>query len=210
MSKKLIDLGKWKRSSAFKHFMSYSNPYFGITTTIDCTHAYTKAKELGVSFFLYYFYLSLKAANEIPEFRIRIDKGKPVIYDKVNGSPTILRDDGEMGYAMLEYTDTLDTFLPAAEAEIHRVKTLPDLDTSKDCPETIYYSIMPWVKFTSVEHPLDLPTTEGIPILSFGKMTEENGKKIMPIAIHAHHALMDGLHIHLFLEAFQKRLDAKV
>ena len=206
MSKKLIDLGKWKRAPAFKHFMTYSNPYFGITTTVDVTKAYAKAKELGVSFFIYYFYLSLKAVNETPEFRMRIDNGKPVIYDKVNGSPTILRDDGEMGYAMLEYADTLDAFLPKAKEEIHRVKTLPDLDTSKDCPETIYYSIMPWIKFTSVEHPLDLPTTEGIPILTFGKMTKENGRKFMPLAVHAHHALMDGKHMAEFIERFQEKL----
>ena len=199
----------WSRASAFEHFMTYSNPYFGITCSIDVTQAYDIAKKRGVSFFLYYFYLSLQAANEIPEFRIRIENKKPVIFDQVNGSPTILRDDGEMGYAMLEYRDNLGEFLPGAQKEIHRVKTLPQLDTSKDCPETIYYSIMPWIKFSSVEHPLDLPTTEGIPILTFGKMSEENGRKTMPLAVHAHHALMDGLHISRFIESFQNKLNSE-
>ncbi|MCF7832207.1 MAG: chloramphenicol acetyltransferase [Candidatus Marinimicrobia bacterium] len=204
--KQSIDLKTWPRASAFKHFVQYSDPYFGITTHIDCTEAYVRAKELGVSFFLYYFYLSLQAANEIPEFRCRIKDGKPVIYDTVNGSPTIMRDDGELGYAMLEYNTAFKTFLINAEKEIERVRAYPDLDTSKDCPETIYYSIMPWITFTSVKHPLDLPTTEGIPILTFGKMTEENGKKTMPLAVHAHHALMDGKHIAKFVESFQKKL----
>jgi len=204
--KQNIDLKTWKRASAFKHFIKYSDPYFGITTTIDCTEAYVNAKKSGVSFFLYYFYLSLDTANKIPEFRTRIEQGKPVIYDRVNGSPTILREDGEMGYAMLEYKDTFKEFLPDANKEIHRVKTLPDLDTSKDCPETIYYSIMPWIKFTAVEHPLDLPHTEGIPIMTFGKMTEENGRKTMPLAVHAHHALMDGKHLAEFIDLFQKKL----
>jgi len=198
----------WSRASAFKHFMTYSNPYFGITCSIDVTQAYDNAKKRGVSFFLYYFYLSLQAANEIPEFRIRIEDKKPVIFDRVNGSPTILRDDGEMGYAMLEYEDSFREFLPAAEKEIVRVKKLPDLDTSKDCPETIYYSIMPWIAFTSVEHPMNLPVTEGIPIFTFGKMTEEKGKKTMPLAVHAHHALMDGLHISKFIESFQTKLNS--
>ena len=210
MKYELIDLNKWKRASAFRHFLGYSNPYFGVCSTVDCTRAYAKAKELGISFFLYYFYLSLQTANGIPEFRMRIDEGKPVICDKVNGSPTIQRNDGEMGYAMLEYKETFEEFLPFAQKEIDRVKNTPFLDTSKDCPETIYYSIMPWIKFTSVDHPLDLPTSEGIPILTFGKMTDEKGKKIMPIAVHAHHALMDGYHIHIFLDAFQKRLDGEI
>jgi chloramphenicol O-acetyltransferase type A len=173
---------------------------------VDCTNAYTHAKELGVSFFLYYFYLSLTAANEIPEFRMRIEEGKAVIYDFVHGSPTILRNDGEMGYAMLEYKDSFEEFIPLATKEIERVKTLWDLDTSKDCPETIYYSIMPWIQFTSVKHPLDLPNTEGIPILTFGKIFEDKNKKMMPLAIHAHHALMDGMHIARFIESFQTKL----
>ncbi len=204
--KQKIDLSSWKRESAFRHFITYSDPYFGITTNIDCTEAYSRSKKNAVSFFLTYFYLSLKAANEIPEFRMRIENGIPVIYDKVNGSPTLLRDDGEMGYAMLEYEDDFEAFLPAAKNEIDRVKKLNYLDTSKDCPETIYYSIMPWIKFTSVQHPLDLPNTEGIPILTFGKMTEENGRKIMPVAVHVHHALMDGKHMAKFITSFQDKL----
>ena len=206
MKKTIIDLSAWPRSSAFQHFIKYSHPYFGITTTLDFTNAYIKAKESGVSFFLYYFYLSLVSANEIPEFRMRIEDGHVVIYDRVNGSPTVLRNDGEMGYAMLEYCDSFEEFLPAAQREIERVKSTPYLDTSKDCPETIYYSIMPWIKFTSVEHPLDLPATEGIPILTFGKMTEENGRKIMPVAVHAHHALMDGKHMADFIRLFEDKL----
>ncbi|MFA6618204.1 MAG: CatA-like O-acetyltransferase [Candidatus Neomarinimicrobiota bacterium] len=206
--KKYIDLKTWPRATAFQHFLPYSDPYFGMTCTIDCTNAYTRAKDLGISFFLYYFYLSLKTANEIPEFRIRLENKKPVIFDKVNGSPTIMRNDGEMGYAMLEYKDSLEKFLPDAEKEVHRVKTHPDLDTSKDCPETIYYSIMPWIKFTSVEHPVDLPNTEGVPIFTFGKMTTENGRKTMPLAIHAHHSLMDGAHAAKFIESFQNKLNA--
>jgi chloramphenicol O-acetyltransferase type A len=205
--KQSVPLSSWNRASAFRHFISYQNPYFGITTTIDCTKAYDRAKELGLSFFLYYFYVSLKTANSIPEFRMRIEDGKPVIYDKVNGSPTILRDDGEMGYAMLEYEDTLETFLPKAEEEILRVKSLPSLDTSKDCPETIYYSILPWITFSSVEHPMDMHNSQGVPILTFGKMSDERGKKIMPLAVHAHHALMDGLHIARFIGSFQDNLN---
>jgi chloramphenicol O-acetyltransferase type A len=204
--KQIIDIYTWSRATVFKHFTQYSDPYFGITTHIDCTEAYAHAKESDVSFFLYYFYLSLQAANDIPEFRTRIEKGTPVIYNTVNGSPTIMRNDGELGYAMLEYKNTFEAFLIDAEKEIQRVKTYPDLDTSKDCPETIYYSIMPWIKFTSVKHPLDLPTTEGIPILTFGKIFEENGRKMMPLGVHAHHALMDGMHIAKFIESFQRKL----
>jgi chloramphenicol O-acetyltransferase type A len=207
MMKHTIDINTWDRKGPFQHFLRYSDPYFGICTRIDCTKAHKHAKEAGISFFLYYFYLSLDAANNIPEFRIRLEGQKPVIYDRVNGSPTVLRHDGGLGFAMLEYKERFDAFLPLAEKELERVKNMHSLDASKDCPETIYYSIMPWIDFTSVTHPLDLPRTEGVPILTFGKMKSENGKLTMPLGIHAHHALMDGMHMSGFIEDFQRKLD---
>ena len=204
--KQIININTWDRKGPFQHFLKYSDPYFGITTNVDCTEAYAKAKEMGVSFFLYYFYLSLDAANNIPEFRTRLEKKQPVIYDKVSGSPTVLRNDGGLGFAMLEYEDTFEDFLKKAEPELERVKTIPELDASKDCPETIYYSILPWIKFTSVKHPVDLLNTEGVPILTFGETFDENGRLMMPLGVHAHHALMDGMHVAQFIESFQRKL----
>ncbi|NRA48527.1 MAG: chloramphenicol acetyltransferase, partial [Phaeodactylibacter sp.] len=34
------------------------------------------------------------------------------------------------------------------------------------------------------------------------------GRKTMPVSIHVHHALVDGFHVGLFLEAFQDLLNA--
>ncbi|RKY56016.1 MAG: chloramphenicol acetyltransferase [Candidatus Neomarinimicrobiota bacterium] len=208
--KQYVDLNTWERKDQFQHFIKYSDPYFGITTNVDCTTTYAKAKELGVSFFLYYFYLSLDTANAIPEFRTRLEKGKAVIFDKVNGSPTVLRNDGGLGFAMLEFQDSFEEFLKFAEPELERVKALPELDASKDCPETIYYSIMPWIKFTSVTHPMDLPNTEGVPILTFGKMFKEKEKRLMPLGVYVHHALMDGMHVARFVELFQRKLSLNI
>ncbi|MEA2077485.1 MAG: CatA-like O-acetyltransferase [Candidatus Marinimicrobia bacterium] len=208
--KKYIDINTWDRKGPFRHFLKYSDPYFGICTNVDCTNAYAHTKKMGVSFFLYYFYLSLDAANNIPEFRIRLENKQPVIFDKVSGSPTVLRDDGGLGFAMLEYEDTFENFRKKAESELERVKSTPELDASKDCPETIYYSILPWIKFTSVKHPMDLSDTEGVPILTFGKTFKENGRLMMPLGVHAHHALMDGMHIAQFIESFQKKLSMNI
>jgi chloramphenicol O-acetyltransferase type A len=202
-----INIDSWERGSAFKHFIAYSNPYFGISCNVDCSKAYRAAKQNGVSFFLYYFYQSLAAANAVPAFRIRVENNEPVIFDVVHGSPTILRDDSGLGFALLQWNDNFADFIRSAEVEISRVKSQKTLDASQDRPDTIYYSILPWIQFTSVTHPLDLPNTEGVPILTFGKIFEENGRKLIPLAVHAHHALMDGYDIHRFLESFRERMD---
>lgn len=203
-----IDIDNWERGSTFRHFIGYSDPYFGISCNVDCTKAYRLARENGISFFLYYFYQSLAAANALPAFRIRLEAKEPYIYDSVHGSPTILRDDGGLGFALLRWKENFAAFIRDAEREIAAVKLQKRLDASKDRPDTVYYSILPWIQFTSVTHPLDLPNTEGVPILTFGKMFEEGGRRMMPLAVHAHHALMDGYDIHRFLEIFGERLNA--
>ncbi len=207
--KHIINIDTWDRKSNFLHFMTYSNPYFGITCNVDCTKARKYAKAQGISFFLYYFYQSLSAANAIPVFRTRLEDKNPVIYDMVHGSPTVLRNDGGLGFAMLEYVDTLPEFLKKAVPELAQVKAQTYLDASQDCPDTIYYSILPWIRFTSVSHPLDLPNTEGVPIFTFGKTFNEEDRLMMPVGIHAHHALVDGMHIAEFVAAFQERLNRK-
>jgi len=38
-------------------------------------------------------------------------------------------------------------------------------------------------------------------------MTTTGKKKIMPVAVHVNHALMDGYHVGLFLDEFQKLMN---
>jgi len=78
-----IDLSTWKRREHFEVFKNFDEPLFGITVKVECSAAYKKAKELGYSFSNYYLYLSLKVANEIEEFRYRIEDDKVYCYDSV-------------------------------------------------------------------------------------------------------------------------------
>ena len=61
--KQKINLETWNRKEHFLFFKQMEEPFFGITTSIDCTIAYQKAKELGVSFFTYYLHKTLIAVN---------------------------------------------------------------------------------------------------------------------------------------------------
>jgi chloramphenicol O-acetyltransferase type A len=38
-------------------------------------------------------------------------------------------------------------------------------------------------------------------------MTEENGKRSMPVSVHVHHGLTDGYHVGLFVNKFQKLMN---
>jgi chloramphenicol O-acetyltransferase type A len=38
-------------------------------------------------------------------------------------------------------------------------------------------------------------------------ITLDNGKKTMPMSVHVHHGLMDGLHVGLFIDFFQELMN---
>ncbi len=97
--KKILDIDNWNRKEHFLFFSKFEEPFFGVTVKVDCTTAYLNAKEKGISFFLYYLFRALKAANEVENFRYRIIENKPYEFPTVNASPTINRPDGTFGFA---------------------------------------------------------------------------------------------------------------
>ena len=72
--KHLIDIDTWERKDNYLFFHDFHNSWIAMTGEVDCTEAYAEAKAQGRSFFLYYLYAILRAANEIKEFRYRWDK----------------------------------------------------------------------------------------------------------------------------------------
>jgi chloramphenicol O-acetyltransferase type A len=71
--KRILDIHNWSRKDHFHFFKQFEEPFFGIVAEVDVTIAYKRAKKEAFSFFLWYLYCSLKAANAIESFRYRIE-----------------------------------------------------------------------------------------------------------------------------------------
>ena len=79
---------------------------------------------------------------------------------------------------------------------------------TREYPENIiHFSAVPWINFTGLTHSRNFGVTDSCPKISYGKMVEENGKKSMALSVTAHHGLIDGYHIGLFIEALQTELN---
>ena len=207
--KKLIELDNWNRKEHFLFFSKFEEPFFGVTVKVNCTTAYHKAKEKGISFFLHYLYRALKAANEVENFRYRIIENKVYDFTAVNASPTINRPDGTFGFAYMDYFEDEKQFYEKALQEIENVKNTNSLLPAVSSENVIHFSAIPWLDFTSISHARSFSHPDSCPKISFGKMTENNGVKEIPVSIHGHHALMDGYHVGLFVEKFQNLLNAE-
>ena len=206
--KQKLNIETWNRKEHFLFFKQMEEPFFGITITVDCTKAYDKAKELGVSFFTYYLHKTLAAVNSIEPFRYRILNDEVYIFDRIDVSSTILREDKTFGFSQIEYSEDLNEFAENTKNEIARIQTTTGLFTREYSENLIHFSALPWINFTSFSHARSFTWPDSCPKISFGKMIDENGKKTMSMSIHVHHGLMDGYHVGEFVELFQMLMDS--
>ncbi len=207
--KTLLNLENWNRKEHFSFFKQMEEPFFGITTNIDCTKAYKKAKQLETSFFVYYLHKTIIAANTIEPFRYRINGDEIHIFDSIDASATIMREDKTFGFSLIQYSPDFDVFSKNTLEEIERIKKTPGLFTREFSSDNlIHFSAVPWVNFTSLSHARSYTFPDSCPKISFGKMTIANdGKRTMPMSVHVHHGLMDGYHVGQFVDYFQELMN---
>ena len=206
--KSKVDIDSWIRKTHYHFFKAFEEPYYGVCVDVDCTSAYRFAKANGHSVFLYFLYQSLSAAQKIEPFKYRIDGDEVFLYNQIDAGSTIARSNGTFGYGHILYHASLPEFMSNANREVERVRAASDL-TRTVAPNVIRYSALPWIDFTSISHARMFSQPDSCPRISFGKMTEAAGRKSMPVSIHVHHALVDGLHVGQYIDCFQELLNAQ-
>jgi chloramphenicol O-acetyltransferase type A len=202
-----IDLDRWERRALFGFFHAFSEPFHGVCLRVDCTATYDFAKSQGLSVFLSLLHRSLAAAQQIENFRTRVVDGVVWRYEVVNGGNAVGRPNGTIGFAHYPYRKSIAEFVSEASVQVERVRQRDDLERPTD-PNLIRYSTLPWLDFTSISHARDFSHEDSAPRITFGKITEAAGRRTMPVSIHVHHGLADGLHVAQFVDHFQKFLDA--
>ncbi len=199
-----IDISNWDRKEIYLFFKDYEEPYYGITVDLECTGAYQFAKSKDISFFLYYLYLTLKAVNQTEAFKYRIEDDELFLYDVINGSATIDRDNGTFGFSYIPYFEDLNLFLEKATEEVIEVRTSNQLIRSEIGENIIHFSAVPWTRFSHVSHPRRYSRRDSIPKVTIGKLYKKDDQRMIPVSVHVNHAVADGLHVGQFFETLQK------
>jgi chloramphenicol O-acetyltransferase type A len=204
---KYIDLETWARRDLFEFFRGFDKPYFNISARVDVTKllAFLRVRS-GVSVSLAYHYFALRAANEIEPFRYRLRDGRVIVHDVVHGGTTVLLANESFTFAYFNYQDDFDKFATEAGRAVKQAQTGNDpfKPTSRD--DTIYFTALPWVSFTSFSHARNWGREDSVPRIAFGKFIRENDRTLLPISVEVHHALMDGLHVGRFLTRMEEAL----
>jgi chloramphenicol O-acetyltransferase type A len=205
---KYLDIETWNRKQHFEHFKELLDPYFAVTVDVDVTISYKVSKEKNRPFFVTYLHACMKAINSIENFKYRITEDDKVrIHDVIHASATIMRPDNTFEFSLIHFSENFNKFHQNFNKEKKRILNSTELFPPINLDNCVYCSALPWVHFTGHKEPKN-SLNDSVTRLAFGKFIEKDNRLKMPVSITVNHALIDGHHVGLFFEKYQKSLDS--
>ena len=207
-----IDLKTWNRGQMFWYFSQQAPTGYSLTVDVDVTHMKKVLENANKKFFPAYLWLVTKLLNQQIEFRVAEKDGAVGYYDCLTPLYAAFHEDDKTFSLMwTEYDDDFNVFYQDYLNGQQQYGNVHGVLSRTEClppPNAYTVSCVPWIRFRhfavhSYENkPYYFPSVEA------GKITEENGRLIMPLSLTCHHATTDGYHVNLFLERLQAEADS--
>ncbi len=202
-----IDMDTWPRREHFKLFSTFNHPIFNMCAPVDVSAFFPHVKQQGYSLTVCVAYLIARTANAIPEFRYRIRGDQVIEHETVHPSFTYLVDEDLFGFCSVEYVEDFSIFNSCSMETIAAVIKGKTLESDFTRDDFLYMSPIPWVSFSSFTHPMQMHPGDSVPRFAWGKIFEQDQRRMMPLSVQGHHAIMDGIHMGRFYEIIQGILD---
>jgi chloramphenicol O-acetyltransferase type A len=204
--RRYIDIATWPRRDTFEFFRGFDKPYFNVGTSLDVTNLVAEIKRRpGFSLSLAYHYFALRVVNEIEPFRYRLRGDQVLVHDVIHGGTTLLLPDETFIMSYFDYQEEFEQFMNDAMKAIDEQRAAAAFDPRPE-DNRIHFSVLPWIAFTSFSHARNWGREDSVPKMAFGKISEVNGRRMMPFSVEVHHALMDGITVGRYLDRLQEML----
>lgn len=152
-------------------------------------------------------YVLTKAVNNHEEFRIAMnDKGELGVWETLLPCYTFFHKENEsFSNLWTEWDDHLMTFLSNYEQDIKQFGNNYGIEAKPDTPaNTFPISSLPWTSFTGFNLNIFADGSYLLPIFTYGKYFQQEGKYLIPISIQVHHAVCDGFHVSRLIHEIQQ------
>ncbi len=213
MNYREIDTANWNRRTTYEWFRSFSNPCYGVTVDMDVTELVAFAKETGRSFFACMAWIVNEGMNEVEELRMRMLDGRPIVYDRIHPSYTVMTDAGMFVNCRHPMGDSLSEFCAISRRAVdslkHGAQSVPDKSYNPENSwDEIYLTSVPWLTLDGMCHPIpDDPSSQSVPRVCFDRWREENGRKKVHLNITVSHVFVDGYPLCRAFAGIQAKLD---
>lgn len=202
------------RRDRFDLFNRYDNPLINIGFELELVDFRPFCKASGLPPFHVFQFCLLTAVQGIDNFLYRILDGEVIKIDEFLASYTVINKDNNLNYASFTMSQDLREFVArslAAGAVARETRALMN-DTASFTPRerknNIYTTCLPWLRLTSIEHPVYRMGEADIPVIAWGRFSDPrpDGRMSVPFSVQAHHGFVDGFHIQQLAQALQQRV----
>lgn len=195
-----------RRRDRFDFFDRMESPAVNLCFTLEVPDFRPWCREEGLAPFQVFLCATLRAVLEIEHFRYRIIDGEVIRIDRLVPSFTVMNGNGDLNFAQFAWTDDVREFVARGLAAREAASNMEELNikyrtmSPRDAKDQVFVTCMPWLDFTSIQHPMASLATPDIPSLAWGRFRDGpagTGTLQLPFSVQAHHGFVDGWHIHL-------------
>ncbi|MCT4593073.1 MAG: type A chloramphenicol O-acetyltransferase [Anaeromicrobium sp.] len=202
----LIDKETWSRKPYFDHFLNNVRCTYSMTANIDITVLLIKLKNNNIKLYPVLIYMATKIINRHEEFRTCFDEsGNLGYWENMNPCFTVFHKDNETFTNIWTIcSDDFRLFYCNYLDDIKKYGNVKNYSAKENKPKNTFpVSCIPWISFTGFNLNIYADGTYLLPIITYGKYFEQDGKILLPVSLQVHHAVCDGYHTSRFFNELQ-------
>jgi chloramphenicol O-acetyltransferase len=192
-----------RRRDRFDFFDRMESPAVNLCFTLDVPDFRPWCKAQALAPFHVMLCAVLRAVLKVENFRYRVVDGEVIRIDRLVPSFTVMNQHGDLNFAQFDWTDDVREFVARGQAAREAASNMVELNikyrtmSPREAKDQVFVTCMPWLDFTSIQHPMASLATPDIPSLAWGRFRAGPDGLQLPFSVQAHHGFVDGWHIHL-------------
>ena len=202
------------RRDRFALFDRMDSPAVNICFSLDLPDFRPWCKEQGLAPFHVLLCAVLRSTLKVENFRYRILDGEVFRIERLTPSFTVINQHQDLNFAQFAWTDDLREWVARGMAARAEASSMSELNekysgmSPREAKEQVFITCIPWLDFTSIQHPTADLGSPDIPSLAWGRFRDApNGRVQLPFAVQAHHGFVDGFHIHELAQAVAAEIE---
>jgi chloramphenicol O-acetyltransferase len=191
-----------RRRDRFEFFDRMESPAVNLCFTLHVPDFRPWCKAQGLAPFHVMLCAVLRAVLKVENFRYRIVDGEVIRIDGLVPSFTVMNQHGDLNIARFDWSDDVREFVARGIAAREAASNMTELNVTpapsqRAAKDQVFVTCMPWLDFTSIQHPMASIAAPDIPSLAWGRFRAGPEGLQLPFSVQAHHGFVDGWHIHL-------------
>lgn len=192
-----------RRRDRFALFDGMDSPAVNLCFPLALPDLRPWCREQGLAPFHVLLCAVLRSVLKIENFCYRILDDEVIRIDRLIPSFTVKNLHDDLNFAMFDWSDDLREFVARGRAAGAEAAAMAGLNQRYAClsprqaKEQVFVTCIPWLDFTSIQHPTTRLGRSDIPSLAWGRFRDgPDGLLTLPFSVQAHHGFVDGFHIH--------------